>query len=220
MLICYFELTKLYKSIVRSILFFGRLTLSISLYFPISEWAVIRHPNTRNFPPGSEVFSSTFVQTCRALSVWLDWYNLRPFSICCLVWSWPISGARRLIKIFISLGHAISLRQQEGRSLPCTVQLQRSLEDDPLRDWSQKAYQIPLSQLRLCWDGEETGSTEVKRQHTKTIITKRFVESCRVRKIPSPFNPAMIPSHHQVFKNSPSDFRLKNAKETRFPVEC
>ncbi len=154
------------------------LTLSISLYFPISEWAVIRHPNTRNFPPGSEVFSSTFVQTCRALSVWLDWYNLRPFSICCLVWSWPISGARRLIKIFIRLGHAISVRQQESRFLPFTAQLQwKSPENNPLRGRSRRAYQDPLSQLRPSWDAEETRSTEVKRQHTKTIITSRVVES-------------------------------------------
>lgn len=163
------------KVILCSCHFLGRLTLSISLYFPISEWAVIRHPNTRNFPPGSEVFSSTLVQTCRALSVWLDWYNLRPFSICCLVWSWPISGARRLIKVFIRLGHAISVRRQESRSSPCAEQLPRkSLQDDPPQGRCQTAYQILLPQLRLCWDGEETESAKIKRQHTKTIITSRF----------------------------------------------
>lgn len=155
---------------------------------------MIRHPRTRNFPPGSEVFSSTFVHTCRALSVWLDWYNLRPFSICCLVWSWPISGARCLIKIFIRLGHAISVRLQESRSVPWTVQLQRrSLEDDPLRGLCQEAYQIPLYQLRLCRDGKETGSTKVKQRHTKTIITKRFTESWSAKEISSPFNREMFP---------------------------
>lgn len=90
-------------------------------------------------------------------------------------------------KIFIRLGHAISVRQQESRSLPCTVQTQRrSREDDLLRGRCQKAYQIPLSQLRLCWDGKETRSTKVKQRHTKTIITNRFVESWCIRKISSP----------------------------------
>lgn len=42
----------------------------------------------------------------------------------------------------------------------------------------------------------------------------------RAGKTLSPFNPAMIPCRHQVFKNSPSDFHLKNAKETRFPAKC
>lgn len=128
----------------------------MSLYFPISEWAVIRHPSTRNFPPGSEVFSNTFVHTCRALSVWLDWYNFRPFSICCLVWSWPISGARCLIKIFIRLGHAISVRQQENRSLPWTVQLQRrSPEDDPSERFVSEGPQDPAlsAPAVLRWKG-------------------------------------------------------------------
>lgn len=66
-------------------------TFSISLYLPISEWAVMRHPRTRNLPAASVVFSKTFSQTRRAFSVSLDWYSWSPFSICCFVWSWPIS---------------------------------------------------------------------------------------------------------------------------------
>lgn len=42
---------------------------------------------------------------------------------------------------------------------------------------------------------------------------------CVETKKTSPFNCVLILSHHWVFKSSPSAFCLKNAKETRFPVE-
>ena len=156
----------------------GTHTLSICLYFPISECAVIKHPNTRNFPPGSEVFSKTLVQTSRAFSVWLDWYSFRPFSICCLVWSWPISATRCLIKIFIRLSRALSAaRQQASKSLLFTERFPTTTA------WRGRckeagAWRPTGSQLRLSSDTKETRSTVVKEQQSESIVANDFVETC------------------------------------------